>query len=69
MGYDGLPCPGNNECAEITIEVCGALDQAAFNELKAKLKECLYQLAQLEAGKTLTWTRVAIRKNQPSSRR
>jgi hypothetical protein len=64
MGYDGLPSPGNNESAEITIEVSGAISKAAFDELKGKLKDCLNQLVKLEGGKTLTWTRVSIRKNK-----
>ena len=32
MGYDGLPNPGNDECAEITIEVCGYVSPDAFNQ-------------------------------------
>jgi len=62
MGYDGLPSPGAKECAEITIEVCGAIPPAAFAELKKKLKEYLTSLSQLEGGKNITWTKVAIRK-------
>jgi hypothetical protein len=62
MGYDGLPSPGPNESAEITIEVRGAITPAAFKELKDKLKAYLNELAKLEAGKTLTWKRVSIKK-------
>jgi hypothetical protein len=62
MGYDGLPAPGNNESAEITIEVNGAVDPTAFQEFKRKLKECLDELAKLQGGKGSTWTRVGIRK-------
>ena len=64
MGYDGLPSPGQNECAEITIEVCGYVSPDGFKELKAKLKDCLNELAKLEAGKTLTWSSVSIRKKR-----
>ena len=64
MGYDGLPTPGQDECAEITIEVCGAIPPGAFDELKARLKQYLSQLTQLEGGKTLKLTRVSIRKTK-----
>jgi hypothetical protein len=62
MGYDGLPAPGQNESAEITIEVNGAVDQAAFNEFKKKLRDCLNELAKLQGGKGVTWSRVGIRR-------
>jgi hypothetical protein len=62
MGYDGLPAPGANESAEITIEVRGQVDAAAFDEFKKKLKDCLTELAKLQGGKGATWNRVSIRK-------
>jgi hypothetical protein len=64
MGYDGLPSPGTNESAEITIAVTGAIDPNAFKEFKRRLKEYLDTLAKLDGGKGCTWTRVSIRKTK-----
>lgn len=62
MGYDGLPTPGNNESAEITIEVRGAISKADFDEFKKKLKQCLADLAATKGGTGVTWTSVGIKK-------
>lgn len=63
MGYDDLPSPGAEEAAEITIEVPGAIDPAAFKAFKDELKKCLGGLyAAAPAGKKPRWVRVAIRK-------
>ena len=62
MGYDGLPSPGPNESAEITIEVRGEVSQKDFDELKKKLKDCMNELAKMKGGTSLTWRRVVIRK-------
>jgi hypothetical protein len=63
MGYDGLPAPGQNEAAEITIEVKGQVDPQAFKEFKKKLKDYLTELGKTQGGKNATWSKVAIRKN------
>jgi hypothetical protein len=63
MGYDGLPAPGQNESAEITIEVKGQVDAQAFKEFKRKLKDYLTELGKTQGGKNATWSKVGIRKN------
>lgn len=62
MGYDNLPNPGQNESAEITIEVKGAISKPDFDAFKKKLKECIEQLAGTQGGKAATWVSVSIKK-------
>jgi len=61
MGYDDLPSPKPDENAEITIEVPGGVDPAAFKAFKDALKKCLYDLSNSGPTKP-RWVRVSLRK-------